>query len=193
MPPRLKFTRELIIAAALDIVREKGIPGLTARALAAKLGCSVKPIFGLFKNMEEVQQTVMKAADALYQSYLKEDMEKGEYPPYKASGMAYIRFAKNEKELFKLLFMRDRSHEKIEENREEIRPLIDLIKQATGLSEEDAYLFHIEIWLYVHGIATMIATDYLNWDMEFVSGALMDCYIGLKYRFDKEEKNDGSD
>ncbi len=193
MPPRLKFTRELIIAAALDIVREKGIPGLTARALAAKLGCSVKPIFGLFKNMEEVQQTVMKAADALYQSYLKEDMEKGEYPPYKASGMAYIRFAKNEKELFKLLFMRDRSHEKIEENREEIRPLIDLIKQATGLSEEDAYLFHIEIWLYVHGIATMIATDYLDWNMEFVSGALTDCYIGLKYRFDKEEKNDGSD
>lgn len=193
MPPRLKFTRELIIAAALDIVREKGMPGLTARALASKLGCSVKPIFGLFKNMEEVQQSVMKAADALYQSYLKEDMEKGEYPPYKASGMAYIRFARNEKELFKLLFMRDRSHEKIEENREKIRPLIDLIRQATGLSEEDAYLFHIEIWLYVHGIATMIATDYLDWDMNFVSGALTDCYIGLKYRFDKKEKNDGSD
>lgn len=193
MPPKFKFTREMIIAAALDLVREKGIPGLTARALAAKLGCSVKPIFGLFKNMEEVQQEVMKSADALYQSYLKEDMEKGEYPPYKASGMAYIRFARNEKELFKLLFMRDRSRETIEENREKIRPLIDLIKRAIGLSEEAAYMFHLETWLYVHGIATMIATDYLDWDMEFISGALTDCYIGLKYRFDKKEKNNGSD
>lgn len=183
MPPRFKFTKEEITNAALNVTRKEGFSGLTARELAAELGCSVKPIFGLFKNMEEVQQAVMKSADALYQSYLKEDMEKGEYPPYKASGMAYIRFAKNEKELFKLLFMRDRSHEKIEENWEEIRPLLDLIQQATGLSEEDAYLFHLETWLYVHGIATMMATSYLKWDDAFICKAMTDAFMGLKYRY----------
>ena len=66
--------------------------------------------------MEEVGQEVLAASDLLYQNYLREDMAKGKYPPYKASGMAYIRFAKEERELFKLLFMRDRSREKIEEN-----------------------------------------------------------------------------
>lgn len=192
MPPKFKFTRDTIIKAALDLTRESGIAAVTARGLGAKLGSSAKPVFGLFQNMEEVQQEVLKAANCLYQSYLQEDMSNGTYPPYKASGMAYIRFAKEEKELFKLLFMRDRSQEKIEETKEEIRPLIELIQKNAGLSEEDAYLFHLEMWLYVHGIATMIATSYLDWDMEFVSNVLTDAYIGLKYRYCKERKNDGS-
>ena len=52
MPPKFRFTREEIVAAALAVTRRSGISGLTARSLAAELGCSVKPIFGLFKSME---------------------------------------------------------------------------------------------------------------------------------------------
>ena len=55
MPPKFKFTREEIIQAALDLTRESGIAAVTARGLGAKLGSSVKPIFSLFENMEEVQ------------------------------------------------------------------------------------------------------------------------------------------
>ena len=50
MPPKFKFTRDEITNAALNVTRKNGISGLTARALAAELGCSVKPIFGLFKK-----------------------------------------------------------------------------------------------------------------------------------------------
>ena len=191
MPPKFKFTRDEITNAALNVTRKNGISGLTARALAAELGCSVKPIFGLFKNMEEVGQEVFIASDLLYQNYLREDMAKGKYPPDKASGMAYIRFAKEERELFKLLFMRDRSREKIEENKEEIRPLMQLIQQNLGISEDEAYLFHLEMWLYVHGIATMIATSYLDWDDEFISRVLTDAYMGLKYRYTEGKDNAG--
>lgn len=183
MPPKFKFTKEQIIAAALDITRKNGMEGLTARALAAKLGSSAKPIFGLFQSMEEVQSEVIAAAHALYQSHIAKGMAEGRYPPYKASGMAYIAFAKEERELFKLLFMRDRTGERIEENREEVRPMLSLIMQNLGLSEDEAYLFHLELWLYVHGIATMIATNYLDWDMTFVSRALTDAYEGLKHRY----------
>ena len=192
MPPKFKFTRDEITNAALNVTRKNGISGLTARALAAELGCSVKPIFGLFKNMEEVGQEVFIASDLLYQNYLREDMAKGKYSPYKASGMAYIRFAKEERELFKLLFMRDRSREKIEENKEEIRPLMKLIQQNLGISEDEAYLFHLEMWLYVHGIATMIATSYLDWDDEFISRVLTDAYMGLKYRYTEGKDNAGN-
>lgn len=191
MPPKFKFTKDEITKAALNVTRKNGISGLTARALAAELGCSVKPIFGLFKNMEEVQQEVLKASNQLYQNYLREDMAKGKYPPYKASGMAYIRFAKEERELFKLLFMRDRSNEKIEENKEEIKPLLQLIQQNLGISEDEAYLFHLEMWVYVHGIATMIATSYLDWDDEFISKVITDAYMGLKYRYTEGKGNGG--
>lgn len=192
MPQKFKFTKDEITKAALNVTRKNGISGLTARALAAELGCSVKPIFGLFKNMEEVQQEVLKASNQLYQNYLREDMAKGKYPPYKASGMAYIRFAKEERELFKLLFMRDRSNEKIEENKEEIKPLLQLIQQNLGISEDEAYLFHLEMWVYVHGIATMIATSYLDWDDEFISKVITDAYMGLKYRYTEGKGNAGN-
>lgn len=192
MPPKFKFTRDEITNAALNVTRKNGISGLTARALAAEAWSSVKPIFGLFKNMEEVGQEVFIASDLLYQNYLREDMAKGKYSPYKASGMAYIRFAKEERELFKLLFMRDRSREKIEENKEEIRPLMQLIQQNLGISEDEAYLFHLEMWLYVHGIATMIATSYLDWDDEFISRVLTDAYMGLKYRYTEGKDNAGN-
>ena len=183
MPPKFLFTRDEITCAALNVVRRGGLAGLTARSLAEELGCSVKPIFGLFKNMEEVQTSVLAAADELYQSYIAEDMAAGKYPPYKASGMAYIRFATEEKELFKLLFMRDRSGETVTENREEIRPLLELIQKNLGINEDAAYTFHMELWIVVHGIATMIATSYLEWDEAFVSRVLTDVYMGLKTRF----------
>ena len=117
MPPKFLFTRAEIIEAALRITRRAGLSGLTARSLAAALGCSVKPIFGLFRNMEQVQQEVRAAADAQYQAAIREAMSDGRYPPYKASGMAYIRFAREEKELFKLLFMCDRSGDPEESGR----------------------------------------------------------------------------
>lgn len=189
MPPRFKFTRDEIIAAALNVTRRSGAGGLTARELAAELGSSPKPIFGLFQSMEEVKGEVMAAANALYQSYISRGMAEGKYPPYKASGVAYIEFAKEEKELFKLLFMRDRTGERIEENRDEIRPILNIIMENLGLSEDEACMLHLELWLYVHGIATMIATNYLDWDAEFISRALTDAFEGFKRRYTGEKGN----
>lgn len=187
MPRNFKFTREEIISAALDITRKSGFSALTARALGDRLGSSAKPVFGLFENMGEVQTEVIKAAHRLYLSYIETDMAMGKYPPYKASGMAYIRFSREEKELFKLLFMRDRSKETVTENEEEIKPLIEIIMKNFSIGKEQAYIFHMEMWVYVHGIAAMIATSYLNWDEDFVSRALSDVYNGLKYRFCHKE------
>ena len=182
MPPKCKFTREEIVRAALDLTRKAGPDGLAARALGSALGSSVKPIFGLFKNMEEVQGAVRVAAQDLYQRYLAEDMAAGKYPPYKASGMGYIRFAREERELFKLLFMCDRQGRSPEPGRE-MDVIIPLIMQNTGLSRERAERFHLELWIFVHGIASMIATGYLDWDMQTVSDVLTDAYMGLKTRF----------
>ncbi len=182
MPRQFMFTQEAIIAAGLALAREGGMSAVTARALGQRLGASSKPIFGLFRNMEEVQHGVMVAAFQLYQNYLATDMAAGRYPPYKASGMAYIRFAREERELFKLLFMRDRSHEALQ-NDDDSEALLALIQKNTGMSREAARLFHLEMWIYVHGIATMTATAYLDFDEASISGMLTDAYMSLKQRF----------
>ncbi len=183
MPPKCKFTREQIVQAALEIVREQGFEAVTARSVGARLASSPKVIFSLFCNMEELSAAVLQAAQERYQKYLAAEMASGRYPPYKGSGMGYIRFAKEERQLFRLLFMRDRTREQITDGKEELRPILAMVEQNTGLGEEEAYRFHLEMWLYVHGIATMIATSYLDWDLELVGSMLTDGYQGLKSRY----------
>lgn len=189
MPRRFMFTKEEILNAALDLTREKGFSAVSARSLGEKLGTSSRPIFSHYKNMADVQNAIIEAANGIYQSYLKEDMASGKYPPYKASGMAYIRFAREERELFKMLFMCDRSKESIAEDRESIRPLLEIIQKNLDVNEDDAFMFHLEMWIYAHGIATMIATSYLSWDDTFISKLLTEAYLGMKNRYMEGEKH----
>ena len=77
MPRKFLFTREEITAAALALVREKGAQALTARALGERLGTSAKPVFGLFKNMEDVRETVIAAAAARLDQLTRAEMTAG--------------------------------------------------------------------------------------------------------------------
>lgn len=192
MPPKNKITKTDIINTAMDIVRNCGAAAINARNIAGALGCSTQPVFSNFSTMDDLRAAVKAAADELYRSYLAADMSSGRFPPYKASGMAYIRFAREESELFKLLFMCDRSTEVIAEDRASIRPLLEIIQKSMGIDEDRAYLFHLEMWIYVHGIATMIATCYLNWDEDMVSKMLTDAYIGMKHRYTEGKADVGN-
>ena len=69
----------------------------------------------------------------------------------------------------------------------DVEPLLDLIQQAAGISRESARMFHLEMWIYVHGIAAMAATSFLDWDTELISAALTDAYRGLLARFKEKE------
>lgn len=42
MPKQVQFTKEIIIKAAIEILRSDGIDALTARSLSRKLGCSTR-------------------------------------------------------------------------------------------------------------------------------------------------------
>lgn len=186
MPPGVRIQKKDIVSAAVDLVRERGEAALNARSLAARLNCSTQPIFSNFSSMEDVRSAVVEAAEELFQETLRRETLSGRYPPYKAGGMAYIRFASEERELFKLLYMRDRSAEAIPEETDLGNQMEEIVHRNTGLSGMDTKLFHLEMWIYVHGIATMIATDYLSLDWDLISRMLTDAYEGLKKRFEKE-------
>jgi hypothetical protein len=116
----------------------------------------------------------------------KQEAESGAYPRYKAFGMAYIRFAKEEKELFKLLFMRDRTEENIS-SAPDFEESVQLIMQINGLTEEQARLMHLEMWTCVHGIGVMLATSFLSLEWELISNILTDVYQGIRTRHLTEE------
>lgn len=186
MPPKVKTTNEAIVAAAVEIVRTDGAQALNARTVAARLGCSTQPVFSNFSTMQDLQLAVVEKADALCRDYMQREISTGDYPAYKATGMAYIRFAKEEKELFRLLYMRDRSEEDPGTELDFGDETEALIRQTTGLKPQEAKLFHLEIWACVHGIASMFATGFLDLPRELVSKMLTDIYQGLKKQYAAE-------
>ena len=52
MPPKPKFTREEIVASAVDLVSKKGIDYLTTRNLGEWMGSSARPIFTVYNSMD---------------------------------------------------------------------------------------------------------------------------------------------
>lgn len=193
MPRSFMFTKEEIVAAALDLTRERGFSAVSARSLGDKLGSSSRPIFSYFKSMDDVKSAIEESANEIYNSYIEEEMKSGKYPAYKANCMAYIRFAREEKELFKLLFLSDSSDYENDdangtdgESETEIAPLVSILQKQLGFSKEDAQLFFSETWVTVHGIAAMTATNDLNWTESFVSKTLNDVFAGLKYSLENK-------
>lgn len=186
MPPKIRITKESIIEIAVEIVREQGEQGINARNLASVLKCSTQPIFSNFATMEELKMSMVDKVNMLCEEYIQKEVAKGEYPAYKASGMAYIRFAKEEKALFKLLYMRDRTEETYPAELELSNQMENILRNTTGLEDDDMKLFHLEMWAYVHGIASMCATGFvdLNWDL--ISKMLTDAYMGLRKQYTKE-------
>ncbi len=179
MPPKVKITKDEIISTAVALVRESGASALNARAVAAKLGCSTQPVFSNFSTMEELLNATVAAAYELYLNFLKNEAESGRYPVYKSYGMAYIRFAREEKELFRLLFMRNRRGEDTSPS-PDFEKSVEMLMQSNGVSAETAFLMHLEMWSTVHGIATMLATSFLELDTELVSAMLTDVYQGIR-------------
>ena len=188
MPPKVKVTKEDIINCAVEIVRREGADAINARSIAAALGCSTQPVFSNFSSMDELKLAVITKADSICKEYIKAECETGEYPSYKASGMAYIRFAKEEKELFKLLYMRDRSREADADSIDSDlnRSMVSLVQENTGLESQNANLFHLEMWAVVHGIATMVATGFFDLEWELISKIMTDSYLGMRKQYGME-------
>ena len=191
MPPKRKVTKEEIVKTAVELVRERGAEAVNARAIATVLDCSTQPIFSNFRTMEELKEKTVAAAYEIYLRFLEGELGEGAYPPYKSFGMAYIRFAREEKELFRLLFMRDRSGEDLSPSPDFERSA-EMIAEANGVTLEKARLMHLEMWSCVHGIGTMLATSFLLLDQALISDILSDVYQGIRARHGSEEKRDGS-
>ena len=103
MPPKVKFTKEEIVAAAVNVARRRGLASVTTRDIAAELGVSTRPIFTYFKSMDEVRAEIRAAAAACFGAYMDEGLRAP--VPFYGVGMQYLRFAQQEPELYKVLFL----------------------------------------------------------------------------------------
>lgn len=182
MPPKSKFTRDEIILAAIQLVREQGIEAVRARELGARLGSSARPIFTVFQNMEEVKEELIKKAKSLYKEYVTEGLK--EDLAFRGVGSAYIRFACEEPKLFQLLFMNEQEKGA---DLEHILPVLDenyeailqSVQKPYGLEEEMARRLYQHLWIYTHGIATLCATEVCRFSGEEIQTMMTEIFKSL--------------
>ncbi len=184
MPPKFKFTKEEIVSAAVEVVRERGMECVTANAVAEKLSSSAKVIFGLFNGMDELKASAEEKIRILFKEFMKE------YLP--ANGAAgYIRFAVSEPNLFRLLFMSQRGttpdinfalphfDEHYEDN-------LKYAVEKYGLGQEAVERIYNDVWIYAHGMAVLCVTGACYFSEEEIIAKIKELFLTLV----KEEKGE---
>ena len=173
MPPKFKFTKDEMIDAAVQVVREKGVGALRAKDVADKLGVSTQPVFTCFSTMAEAKREVYFAAERIYKSYVEKGLS--EKIPFYGFGAAYIKFAEKEPELYKLLFLTPSketgggAHTAMLSMKDKVIPSL---QKTYKLSFSEAERFYRDMWIVVHSVATLSVTDNRIFSVEEISKIL---------------------
>lgn len=165
MPAVKKVSREEIIEAALDVMREGGFSAINARSVAKKLGCSTQPIYFSFKNMDELRSALTERAIEMHTQRVRDSLRAhvGNDSRYSSYGMGFVKFAAEEKQLFRWLYL---DGEQLGQYRSDIliNEIVGVIVDEFGYSEEVARLFHRDMLYFSYGLAILANTDHLGLD-----------------------------
>ena len=162
--PKQKITKEMIIETAFEIVRKEGLENLLVKNIAAKLNCSVQPIYSYCANMEGVKQELVARTAKFIREYVAARINKKDY--FRSTGRSYLKFAKDEPNLFQLYFLRQQP---------DVYTLDDLYRKESsqlGISIEQAKALHLHMIIYVMGISAMAASTNIDVEGEDIQNQL---------------------
>ena len=160
MPKNIKITKEMILNAAFEITKKDGISKVSNRELAKYLNCSIRPIYYQFKNSDELFNSLYNMIHEYFYKFILANLN-DKFPKYKQVGLNYIKFAREEKNFYHVLFLNkncnlDTFNGNNDSNFNKVK---DFIKISTNLSNEDINDFHFKMWTFCHGLATLLAND----------------------------------
>ena len=187
MPPKTKITEEMIISAAVEVIRQRGFENVNARTVSEKLHCSTQPVMYHFSTIENLKRAAYRKADKEHSEYLM-NAPQGQ-DPILAIGLNYIRFAVEEPQLFRFLFQSGYAEENYfldMIDSEELIPVIAAMKEGSGLSEEKTKKVFITVALFVHGYASIIANNHLEFDEKQVTEHLERTWNGAMLAVQEE-------
>lgn len=178
MAPKNKFTKEEMTEAALRVVRSRGTDGLTAKTLADELGTSTQPVFTAFGSMEGVRTAVCAAAIGIYDRYTAMGLQ--EHIPFLGVGKQYIRFAREEPELYRLLFLTKTSKSSAMQSMQHLQALVrPTLMCIYRITDEEADVYFRDLWLVVHSLATLIVTGDCPWSDQQIAQILTSFSVSI--------------
>lgn len=183
MPPKAKISKEMIIEEAFQIARTEGADRITARRISESLKCSTQPVLYYFATVEEIKAAVYRQANDYHTRWLM-NMEHDYGNPMLSIGMNYIRFAVEEKNLFRLLFQSDRFSgvsliDLIQS--EELEPVMRVLEQEAEVTTDKAKEIFTALFVFVHGYAGIFANNQMIYDENFLATSLTKVFCGIVY------------
>lgn len=157
MPPKVNFNKEKLIQVAFEIVRKEGLGALSARRIAMNLNCSTRPVYTAFNSMNELQKAVIEKAREYAMNYFLQN-DGDEESLFLNMGIQYFRFACEEKELFKLLFLEGNMGMDFNNLGHPFAPLLDQMKKDNNLKEMSKGSLKrigLNMWIYTHGLISL--------------------------------------
>ena len=151
MPRKAFFSKQEIIDKALVILRQQGPEAISARSLCKALGCSVSPLFTVYKNMDELFSDLHAAAEKLFENYSADVSD--DQPAFKEFGMRLVKFSREEPQLFHYLFL-DKNSESIVADRK-ARECLQNIEGEYDLSEEQGLELYFQMWVFACGLSAL--------------------------------------
>ena len=151
MPRKAFFSKQEIIDKALVILRQQGPEAISARSLCKALGCSVSPLFTVYKNMDELFSDLHAAAEKLFENYMADVSDY--QPAFKEFGMRLVKFSREEPQLFHYLFL-DKNSESIVADRK-ARECLQNIEGEYDLSEEQGLELYFQMWVFACGLSAL--------------------------------------
>ena len=163
MPAIKKISKETVIDAAVDVLREDGFSAINARSVAKKLGCSTQPIYHSFRNMEELKTALTERAIQMHTQRVRESLRshEGNDSRYSSYGMGFVKFAAEEKQFFRWLYLEGEQFGPYQNDVLEPEVIQTLVDEF-GYDEETAKKFHRDMVYYSYGLAILANTDHLN-------------------------------
>lgn len=154
--PKQKITKEMVVEAAFQLAREGGMERVLVKDIAARLGCSVQPIYSYCKNMDGLRRDVFDRVAAFARGYL------AQAGGFQATGQAYVRLAREEPELFKIFTLHPREGVACLDDlyRAESAPgMAEAIAGGLELDLDAARRLHLNMMIYTIGLSTIFAVS----------------------------------
>ncbi len=164
------ITKDMLINTAFLMAKKEGLINVTARKLAAKVGCSTQPIFRIYENMDDLWKEIFYKSISYFSFYYNR-YPKLKNEPFVNLGLAYIQFAREEKELFRILFLSDQRYDKSMYeilNGEKGIIATEITKAKDNGCKNTGDLF-TKMWIFIHGAACMTITG--DYDLDEIETA----------------------
>ena len=165
MPAIKELSKNYIVKVAVKMVNDKGWDSVNARSLAKALNVSTKPLYRIYKNMDEIKEDIYKEISRQYDEFITSRVDNKK--ALITLCIAYVEFAQAYKNLFISLFLSNnlkwKSLENVLDEKWNQSTIINLVNKHDYSFEEAKNLF-MNMWLYANGLATLIATNEITID-----------------------------